>query len=312
MPGVIESLNQSQLEAGLEAGLDVISQNQVITFTRYVKLILPADGFVFWVRSDLVAKPPPVKTRVIRVKGSLHRSSSQVQAEDGSYAVNRIVFTSQEPVDDFNDVSPTTMYLGEIDGVRFGFNSSAMFYKQAGIYHYVGDAIYPMMESQIIDDPAQLDGLSQVVSNSLPIWLTLDKYMPLYPSYLVPDNIRPPYASVHIEPTSTLAIAAGPLFTANSSQFQLVQERARITIYGLRNMEALAFQAYVLQFALDSEVMGVTNMPVIRDEKRAQSELSILGMKKTIEFDVNYYQSSIVEIARKYILSCIPTYIIGP
>lgn len=306
MPSIADSLDhQSILEAPLEAGLENISQNQTITFTVYQKLILPLDGFVFWVRGDLV--DPPLTPLTQTVKGSLHRSVNEAQDEDGTYGVNRIVFTSEEMVDQLNVVSPTTMMLGEIDGIRFSFNSMGT-YKQAGIFHYLGNALYPFMASQIIDTTDQLDALEIVVSNSLPIWLTLDDIMPMWPSFLVDDNIVPPYASVHVMPDQTAAIQSVPLIDSNSSHWQLARDLVRITIYGLNNKQALAFQDLVIAYSIDTDNLGIMNMPIIRDAKRIQSELNVIAMGKVIEFEVSYYQSAIYDIARKYILSCVPTY----
>ena len=42
------------LASSLQAGLEQISLNQQITFTKYTRVILPLDGFAFWVRSDLI------------------------------------------------------------------------------------------------------------------------------------------------------------------------------------------------------------------------------------------------------------------
>jgi hypothetical protein len=50
------------------------------------------------------------------------------------------------------------------------------------------------------------------------------------------------------------------------------------------------------------------NTPIMRDEKRIQSELDLLAMKKTIEFDVSYYQTRTADIARQLILSAIVSY----
>ncbi len=306
MPSIADSLNhQSILEAPLEAGLENISQNQTITFTVYQKLILPLDGFVYWVRGDLV--DPPITPLTQDVKGSLHRSVNETQLEDGTYGVNRIVFTSEDVVDQLNTVSPTTLLLGTIDDVRFAFNSVGT-YKQAGIFHYVGDAVYPLMASQIIDTVDQLDALEIVVSNSLPIWLTLNDLVDVYPSFLVDDNIVPPYASIHIVPEQTQAIQAAPRIDETSSHWQLAKDHVRITLYGLNNKQALAWQDYILAYSVDTDVLGIMNMPIMRDDKRIQSELNVIAMRKTIEFDVNYYQASIYDIARKYILRCIPTF----
>ena len=42
------------LAAALREGLRSLSREETITFTRYVKMILPSDGFVFWVNAALI------------------------------------------------------------------------------------------------------------------------------------------------------------------------------------------------------------------------------------------------------------------
>lgn len=329
MPTIAESLpNQSQLASGLKAGLDVIDRNEVVTFTKYVKVVLPLDGFVFWVKANLLSpsalmnastlnfvafnEPRIVVTEAptIQAKGSLHYATDHRQNEDETIDVDRVVFTAEEEIRPFNEIGPMVMFIGEFEGLRVVFSQRQSFYVQAGIYHYVGDAVYPAMESQIIDDPADFDTRSLVVSNSLPIWLSLSKFMPVYPSFAVPDNSAPPYATAHIPPDSTEAIQSAPSFDRYGTHSQLVKERVRVTIYGLRNFDALDYQDYVFQYSLDTDAIGIMNMPVVRDEKRTQAELTILAMKKSIDFEVNYYQTRVRDIARQLILSCIPTYII--
>jgi len=39
-----------QLASGLAQGVETISNYEQITFTLYVKLVLPLDGYVFWVK----------------------------------------------------------------------------------------------------------------------------------------------------------------------------------------------------------------------------------------------------------------------
>jgi hypothetical protein len=53
-------------------------------------------------------------------------------------------------------------------------------------------------------------------------------------------------------------------------------------------------------------------MPVIRDEKRTQTELGVIAMKKTFDIEVNYYQTRINNLARQFIQSAIPTFIVSP
>ena len=44
-------------------------------------------------------------------------------------------------------------------------------------------------------------------------------------------------------------------------------------------------------------------MPVIRDHKRTQAEIMAIALKKSIEFDVSYYQQTADAIARQLITS---------
>lgn len=329
MPSIAESIgSQNQLNSTLEAGIATISQNQSIVFTKYVRLVLPLDGFVFWVRSDLVSdsalanacQPNSVlpdqsqhiikPAATINAQGSLHYSTDQQQREDETIDINRVIFTSTQDIDGFNEIGQSVIYLGSFQGLRFSFNRRENLYQQAGIYHYIGEAIYPAMESQIIDSILDFDKFNIVTSNSLPIWLGLNKFMPVYPSFLVPSNLQPPYASAHILPESTKALQSAPSFDGNLSHYQLVSETVKLTIYGLRNFNALDFQDYIFQYSLDTDIMGIMNMPVMRDEKRTQSELSVIGMKKSFELEISYYQTRVNNLARQLILSAIPNYII--
>ncbi len=45
---------KQNIAAALAGGVETLSLQQEITFTQYVRLVLPLDGFVFWVRSDLL------------------------------------------------------------------------------------------------------------------------------------------------------------------------------------------------------------------------------------------------------------------
>lgn len=325
MPSVAESLNASSpLAASLRAGLDNISSYQTITFRQYVRVVLPLDGYVFWVRADLDASAMALAAEKLKnpatsvlpssltVSGSLHYSTNQQQNEDETIGINNVIFTSKTEIQEFNQINSSSIFIGEFDGIRFAFTERRSYYKQADLHHYVGDAIYPVMESQIIDDPSCLDIGNVIVSNSLPVWLGLNKFMPIYPSFAVPDNIHPPYAVAHIAPESTTAIQSAPSIGPTSTHDQLVKEMVKITIYGLRNFNALDFQDYVLQYSLDYDVIGIMNMPVIRDDKRTQSELNILAQKKSIEFEVSYYQSRVRDVARQLILTAIPTFVVAP
>jgi hypothetical protein len=161
---------------------------------------------------------------------------------------------------------------------------------------------------------------SQVVSNSIPLWLQMNGYQapygfrtagfPLFPSMQSPDNFPPPYASVHVIPGSTMALAAAPRLSPILSHSQLVSERVRITMSGVRNDAAMDFVDFVNQYSLNRETFGIQNMAAVNDEQRGMSELDILAQRKVIEYQINYYQSRARSIARQLILQAVPTYIL--
>jgi hypothetical protein len=316
MPAVDEALGApSNLASDLHAGIEAISANQLVTFEKYQRFVLPLDGYVFWVK---VAGAP---TR--QAKGSLHIISDQQQTAEETYAINRVIFTSEEEIEDLNEVEPQFMWVGEIESVRFSFNSRGSFYKQALVYHYVGNAIYPDMETQIIDDPADLEPDKVIVSNSLPLWLALNGYvapnpglgfnMPttMFPAFLTPINDIPPYAAVDIIDGTTEGVQAAPTLTADLSHYQLMTERVRITLWGLRNEEALQFIDCILAYSRNYDTFGIQNIPVIRDEKRTQSEMNTLAQKKSTEVVISYYQYTARDVARQLIETAQATAIPG-
>jgi len=344
LPTVAEALSAPPpLSSDLRAGLQTLSANQEITFTQYIKLILPLDGFVFWVKSDLISKeaaynatgwntvpfnnaPANAPATTIQAMGSLHFASDKIQDETESYGLNKVTFTSEEPLhQDFNKIGNNLIYIGEYKSIKFAFANRENFYQQADLWHYIGDAIYPLMESQIIDDASQINFRTPIVSNSLPLWLRLNNYspnfpaygfgnttLPLYPSHLVSPNTTPPFASVHIYPESTEGIASTPRIGFRSSHHQLCKERVKITMYGLGNDYAMTFVDCVNQYSQDYDYFGITNVPVIRDEKISQNELGIIAQKKSIEYSITYWQNSVRNVARQIISQAIPTIITVP
>lgn len=350
MAGLDEALNaKSPMGSDLAAGLDALSANQEITFFRYIRLTLPIDGFVFWVRADIVKpgallnayamnsivlnglgpKVAPSGTGTftpnfgaglytgaasITVKGSLHYATDRRQEQEETYSVNSVIFSAEKEVNDLNAVGPNVIFIATLNGIKYAFGSRGRYYAQADVYHYSGEMVYPDMQTQIIDPPAAIDTRSAIVSNSLPLWLKLNGYMPslpaygfgnpslmLYPSFLLPANISPPFASVHIDPLQTSAIASTPFLDRVSTHSQLQHDRVKITIFGQRNSDANDFLDCVYQWSQDYDLLGLMNSPVIRDEKRTQRELSTIAMKKSIEFEVNYYSGVVRNIARQLI-----------
>lgn len=349
MPTVSEPAGKP-IQSVLDLGIETLSLETVVSFYRYVRLVLPLDGFVFWVRASLVspnaifnASPmnksafnvgprysdisPAMsydvtqKPSVLNAKGSIHYSLDASAEEEGSYSRNQVVFTSEVPVKNLEEIDPNELYIGDYDGLRFSFSRQGKFYEPAEIYHYVGTAITAVMQTQIIDDPIAFDSRSLVVSNSLPLWLMMNlgqPYLPwpppaapiqLFPSFLVPVNQAPPYGSVHIEPGSTEAIQAVPLIDQSMTHWQLVKEKVDITLFGLRNYNALGFVDYVYSASTFTDWFGIMNSPIVQDEKHPQVEINAIAMKKKVSFEINYYQGTIRNIARQLILSCIPTYV---
>jgi hypothetical protein len=306
MPSITESLgSQSQLASTLAAGVDQLSQSQSVRFTKYAQQVLPQDGYVFWVNTGVTTT----------VKGSLHYSTDQQQNEDETIDVNRVIFTALAPIDEFNTVAPNTLWLGTFNGVQFSFNARGSFYEQAGLHHYLGNAVYPALASQLVNSAADLPA-GPIVSNSLPIWLSQNGMAPVYASYLVPANVVPPYVTAHVEPgltevpsfpiyqwpgTVELNSGTSPLHNLPSSQLAL--DHVRLTLYGFTNQQAIQYLVSLIEYSLDYDAFGFRNSPAIRDQKRTQSEMNVIAMKKTIDIEAWYFQSTADAIARRLILS---------
>lgn len=339
MPSAAEGLGaKTELGSDLAAGTDAISSNQQITFTKYIRLVLPLDGYVFWVKADLVSESaianaaamnavaaneaPVVATAAATLvaKGSMHYATDNRQTADASYAVNRMVFTSERLINEFNEVGPNILWIGTFQGNKFAFSSRKSFYQQAGLHHYVGDAVYPVMQTQLVDALTGFDSRSLIVSNSLPIWIAMGGYaaqdweafsnpIAMYPSFLVKGNIIPPFAAVDV--TSTAPIASAANLGKTLSHDQQVRDRVKITLWGLTNAAAMDFVDFVAQYSLNTDLFGFASSPVVRDEKFVQVELGTIAKKKIIDYEVNYHQRSVRDVARQLILKSVPSFILN-
>lgn len=323
---------KTPMGSDLAEGIKTLALDQKIRFRLYGRVILPVDGFVFWVAAPLLPQAPFQQSGLVTASelseddmepcsfeamGSLHYVVDTRQEEAETYSANRVVFTSLEEVESLNEVAPGTVWIGEFAGLRFAFSSLAMRYQQAGLWHYSGFAVYADMGPQIIDDARQFSS-AQIVSNSLPAWLAIADYQPawsfwgplptLFPSFLAPQNEAPPFATVHVVPEGTQALASAPTIDPRtSSHTQLCSDRVRVTFWGARNDQALDFIDAVNQYSLDTAAIGIMNVPVIRDEKRTQTELNIIAQKKVADFEVSYLQHRMREIAQKRILQAAPS-----
>lgn len=302
MPGLDEQARaKPPLASDLAAGNENLSANETVTFYLHGEAILPLDGYRFWVRVYPEKK--------LDVKGSFHFTSDTVQEADQNFTLNRVIFTAEREVNPFNTVAPKTMWIAEYENIMFAFTARGAYYKEADLFHYVGNAVYPDMRPQVVKSAGQLQSDRVIVSNSMPLWLALNNYVPpnpgvgppvptaMYPAFLMPPDLGPPWAAVDIPP-AVEGIMSAPLTDPNTgSQAQLVTETVKVTLWGLRNDEALTFIQAVLQYSLAYGTFGVMNIPVPRDERRTQSELDTLAQKKTVEFVINYNQATARSIA---------------
>lgn len=327
-------LQQStSMHAALGAGLDQVSNFQRVAFEQYVRLILPLDGSVFWVKADLLVDQMLYSayrfnaaalsevagsinaSKTVVAEGDLHYSTQNTQGEGDSDVINRVAFTSKTLVEGLQNIGPYVMYMAEIDGIKFSFSSRGKLQQNADIYHYVGNAVYASMATQVIDCMEYFDSANVVVSNSLPIFMAMNYYvpqvyeafgnltLPIYPSYLVPNNLPPPFATVHIEPSSTTALASAPSLGSTLSHTQLSKDRVKFTVYGERNYNAQDLIDFLYQQSENYDQFGMMGMPILRDEKKTQVELGTIAQKKSFEFDVSYYQTRARDIARQLIAS---------
>lgn len=323
---------RDQIATLLKDATDTISREQTLMFEPYVRLVLPADGYVFWVRATQVnpaalynvmafntvpfnaTSPGLVAMDGFPVMGSVHYQTALHQDETATVAINRMFFTSEDRIQRFNDVGPNLIYIATFNGIRFAFSSQGVFYEQDKLWHYEGNALYSTTSTQVVDDPRVfLDKL--IVSNSLPAWLSLSHYAPpypvevpmprvvVYPSFLVPLNLPPPFVSVHIGAEDTSADQAVPSLDRRLTQRQLARDQVRVTLWGLDNDTAQDWLMATLGYMRDAGVIGLCNDPIITDHKLTQDELLIIAKKKSIDFEVSYNQGRVRDVARQFIES---------
>jgi hypothetical protein len=242
----------------------------------------------------------------IEQPGSLHYATEVEQEEDAVADTNRIIFTSPTEVEPFNLLGANELYIGQHGAVRFAFSSRAEFYEEANLFHYLGQSLDRVNLPLVIDNPIGWTP-TQVISNSLPIWLALPGYVPpypgfvceipLYPSFLVTSNLPPPFGAVHVDSTTPLSLA--PIYGPRMQQDQLAKDVVRVTLYGVDNLKAQTFLAFIEQFSRDWNTLGMMSTPIVVDEKRIQPEFKILAQKKTIKYEVAYHQSAARDAARQ-------------
>lgn len=318
MPSVAEAAGQSsQLQSVLDAGVENISSRQQVTFTLYTSVTVSQDGTLFWVASG----------QVLTVTGSLHYSTDLLQDEDQTVAANHVILTSESEITEFNLMAPGQLWLGSwpvAQGnatLQVAFSTRGDQFGPANLWHYRGIAVLPPMSAQIIASPADLPS-GPIVSNSLPFWLAQNSFAPVYPSFLVPENVVPPYIAAHIEPDQTEALQGFPLLDGfpkplpsplqptlyQLTGHQLSSDRVRLTLYGFNNQTAWQYLYSLIEYSRATDNYGfMPPNPVIRDPKRIQREITAIAQKKVIDLRVSYYQSAADIIARRLIVEAIVT-----
>lgn len=312
----MSTASETQLNTALKQGIANLSRDQFITFTQYTKHVMAQDSYVFWVATANTLKAP----------GILHYDTERDQDADQTVGVNTVQFTSEVEVTELNAIGTGTMWLADWNTpqgtMQIAFSSRTAYFEQSGLFHYVGVAVYPALQSQIVASVADLPA-GPIVSNSLPIWLQAFQdipasssapLIPAYPAFLVPENIVPPYVVIDIDPEKTQPLQALPHRVWPSpiasgfnqiTSYQLVKDRVHLIFYGLTNQQVLQILEGLLSYSYGTDNFGLLSLPVVRDEQRTQVEIAALAMKKSLTLDVSYYQTTADVIARRLITSAL-------
>lgn len=308
---------QSQINSALKDAIAVLGQAQIVSFRRYKRVVLPLDGFVFWL---------PIGDTSLEVVGSLHYSQDVIQSEDETYGQATVKFSTAQQVTEFTAAPVNLIYIADIRDpqdntiFRYAFRHQNGFYDAAGIWHYYGQSIPPAMLTQLLDDPKSIDQTQAVTSNSLSLWLPLNNYSTpfyddftlmgvpflekapiLFPAFIADPNETAPYGTIHIPDAFPQSLQVEPYLDANRNSWQLGWDRVTITLYGLQNNAAVDFLNTVLQYSRLTNNFGIMNMPIVRDANRTMPEIQARAMKKVIDFEVSYYQTRVDNVARQLI-----------
>lgn len=317
-----QSLNG--LPVSLYSGLEQLAEGQTLTFNRYTRQTIAQDGYVFWVAGG----------QTLTATGSLHFSTSQEQDEDQTLGINAVVFTSEQQISQFNVINDNVLWIADWQTpsgstIQIAFSRQGPYFPQAELWHYSGFAVYPALASQIVQSASNLP-VGPIVNDSLPIWLALPTSLAsvpgtqaptvtVYPSFLVPSNIAPPYIVAHIEPGNTKALGSFPILTwpgtptpntalQPMADSQLMSDNVRLTFYGLNNQQSRQYLNALIDYSLNTDAFGFMSSPSFQDEKRTQSEITAIAMKKTLTFRASYYQQTADAFARRLILSATMSY----
>lgn len=238
------------------------------------------------------------------------------------------ILTSEKQIQEFAQPGQNAIWVGTYksqvknskDTFRYAFSAQQGFYGPAGLWHYVGYQIPPALTDLLLDPGTQIDQTRAVVSNSLPLWMGLRGYtspflgvtqwLPIYPSFQAAENVEPPYVVVDV--LETEALQATPALGVYGTHTQWCKDTCRVTLYGLQNNEALAFQDQVNQYSLETDAFGIMNMPVVKDVHRVQAELHGIALKKEMLVEVSYDQQISTTRAYQIIKEALYDFYINP
>ena len=323
--------NQSGMQAALDSGIEQISEQTRVQFQLYQRIALAPDSSVFWVATG----------QTMTASGSLHYATDRQQNIDETAAFNHVLLTSEQAITELNAIAPGTMWVGSWplspqQSLQIAFAQRGNFYGPAQVWHYSGVAVLPVMSAQLIANQSDLP-TGPIVSNSLPIWLLQGVFgefqAPVYPSFLVPDNIVPPYVVAHVEPSGTMTFGnmpqyvypgtlvpppptyISPFYSVAASM--LCRDEVDLTLYGFTNEMAWQFLSNLISYSMvgpgETPTFGFANSPAIQDEKRTQPEIASLAQKKLIHISANYYQGAAQAAAYRLILEALtPTITVVP
>jgi hypothetical protein len=312
MPSIAEP-QLSGIAAALAQAEKTISLSNQIVFTQYQRAVLPLDGLVFWIAT----------TTTKTVDCSIHVETLTEQNESESMGVGHIVMTALEPLDDLMAESPTTKWIAVWKGMHIGFTRTKHFYGPSALYHFLGRALLSTELTQVIDTPGSLDPTLLIASNSIPAFILMNSWVApyynpynnnanaippatptplltlptIYPAFLAPANIAPPYATVQVDRSDNLAPVAWQ--DIDSNPYGLASDDVRITMFGLTNNQAWLFKDALVQFCADAGVIGLQEIGAIVDERATQSDFLIVGQKKTLKMKVSYTQAAVIDFARQ-------------
>lgn len=309
--GASQQAGSALRDAQIAIGLD-----QQIDFRVYNRIVLPIDGYVFWQYK-----------RTEKLAGLLEISQEIEQSDDQTYGAASVSFATSGEVVGFTRQPIDELWVGVFRGTRFAFPQQRGFFAADALWHYLGRAISPIMAKTLLDEDGTIDPTRAIVSNSLPLWLAMNAYTPIfrpppagkpkvliYPAKFVPPNLPAPYITVRISEGDTESLQYTPIIDPRSdSSYQLMSDRVRVKLVGLQADEGIDFYRRALLYMSPDgpEEMGLMEVSGIRDSiERQAAELQTVSQEKVIDFRVSYVQQRVREVAWQFITSVTATFMV--